>query len=158
MKKKIILLDLNYTLAYREDGVPTFYNYIDKETYRAELIDKLKPFSVVLITVRSEKYKEQTLKRIKEQLDYSPDLALFNEYPTNIRAPGVKSRLLAQYVFPKYGKDPLSYFAIESNAKTRAMYESYKIPALRFDSPFLDDKLEKFRKGESVEEGEKLLF
>ena len=158
MKKKIILLDLNYTLAYREDGIPSFYNDIDKETYRAELIAKLKPFSVALITFRPERYKGQTLKRIKKQLGYSPDLALFNEYPANIRAPEVKSRLLAQYVFPKYGKDPLGYFAIESNARTRAMYASYKIPALRFDSPLIDDMLEKFRKGENIQEGEKLLF
>ncbi len=158
MDKKIILLDLNYTLAYRKDGKPSYYNEVDKETYRKDLTLKIKDFFVILITVRPAQYKDQTLRRIKKQINYSPNLALFNEWSSSWQAPDIKKQLFNQYVFPVYGKDPNHYLAIESNHKTREMYRSYKIQALPFDSPLLADKLEAFRSGEAWQRDEGVLF
>ena len=115
-KEKIILLDLNYTLAYREDKQSTvfFYHRIDEELYRKELIQKIREFTIVLITARPFRYRKQTLENIKKLTGLVPDMALFNEWPY-LKAPRVKEKFLFRDVFLTYGEKRENYLALESN-------------------------------------------
>lgn len=130
MKK--YLLDLNQTLVNAERGAPRirpFELQIESETYRPELVEALRDKYVILMTARPAKFKKQTLARIKELTGWQPQEAYFAE----IRSfPQVKKEhLLRKYILRR--KDGAEYFAIESNPKTRAVYESYGIPALPYD-------------------------
>lgn len=129
--QQIILLDLNYTLVENSHqlGYPQYEN-LHREVYRKDLWQKIKDKYVILITVRPVEYKTRTLERIKEQLGWNPQEALFSEFPA--KAPRVKDHLLKRYVFPKHGADPKLYFAIESNEHTRAMYATYGIEAKHY--------------------------
>jgi len=131
-KKPIILLDLNYTLADNSREVVIYgrgYN-VAIERYRTWLIEMLRGFYVILITVRPERYREATLARIKAQTGWQPDEAYFNEWGT--RAPETKARILATKVFLHHGSpDRTAYLALESNDATAAMYATHGIPRFR---------------------------
>ena len=57
--------------------------------------------------------------------------AYFNDL--GLEPPSIKESILQRFVFPKYGRDGKSYFAVESNPRTRAMYYRYGIPAEPYD-------------------------
>lgn len=128
----IILLDLNHTLADNSHEVVIYgraYN-VAIERYRTWLIDMLRDHHVILITVRPQRYREETMARIKAQTGWQPDEAYFNEWGT--RAPETKARILATSVFPRYGTPTTtSYVALESNDATAAMYAAHGIPRYR---------------------------
>ena len=124
----IILLDRNYTLAENSREVirdGRFYA-VGVERYRAWLRDLIADHYVILITVRPTSFRQETLRRIKEQLNWQPDEAHFNEW--GFRAPTCKERILTTAVFPRHG-DPAdrTYLAIESNDDTARMYRTYGI-------------------------------
>ena len=120
------LLDLNQTLVDREKDAPRirpFELQIECETYRQWLVELLRNEYVILMTARPHKYKWATLERIEALTNWQPQEAYFGE----IRSyPHVKKeQLLRRYVLPKYS--PSELFGIESNPKTRAVYERYGI-------------------------------
>ena len=120
------LLDLNQTLVDREKDAPRIRPFplqIECETYRQWLVDILKNQYVILITARPYKYKQMTLNRIKELTGWSPHEAYFAE----IRSwPHFKKEhLLKKYILPRMGNE--TFFGIESNPKTRTVYERYGI-------------------------------
>lgn len=120
------LLDLNQTLVDREKDAPRIRPFplqIECETYRQWLVDILKNQYVILITARPYKYKQMTLNRIKELTGWQPQEAYFAE----IRSwPHFKKeQLLRKYILPRMGNE--TFFGIESNPKTRAVYERYGI-------------------------------
>jgi len=133
------LLDLNQTLVDREKDAPRirpFELQIECETYRQWLVDILKNQYVILITARPYKYKQMTLNRIKELTGWSPHEAYFAE----IRSwPHFKKEhLLKKYILPRMGNE--TFFGIESNPKTRAVYERYGIdsaPAITDDGEII---------------------
>lgn len=128
-ERPIILLDLNYTLAANSQQVMKGSNYnVGVEQYRPWLRDVIADHHVILIMVRPQGYKQETLARIKAQLNWQPDEAYFNEW--GYRAPQAKQTVLEQYVFPKHGRDAW-YLAIESNDQTAAMYRDYGIERYR---------------------------
>ena len=127
------LVDLNYTLVgnspkWGEPRITPFSRQIERETYRQWLVDFLLDKYAILITARPAKYKEQTLARIFSQTNWKPQEAYFAEI--SAIPPEIKEDLLLRYIFPKHGKNSADFFGIESNPKTRSMYERYGIKSL----------------------------
>ncbi|WYJ07238.1 hypothetical protein P3B99_008515 [Opitutia bacterium KCR 482] len=108
--------------------ITPFSKQIERETYRKWLVDFLRDKYAILITARPIRYKEQTLERIFSQTNWQPQEAYFAEISAT--PPEIKKDLLLRYIFPKHGKNSADFFGIESNLKTRAMYERYGIKSL----------------------------
>jgi len=128
------LVDLNYTLVGNSPkwGTPRVFPFskqIEQETYRDWLVDFLKDKFTILITARPDRYREQTLESILTQTGWQPQEAYFAEIQAT--PPEIKEHLLLNYIFPRHGKEGKEYFGIESNPKTRAMYEKYGISSLK---------------------------
>ena len=129
----IILLDLNHTLVSNShEKLKPFARQIENETYSLDLLSRIKHATVVLITARPAMHRAATLKSIKAKTGWKPDAAYFNEW--FFSPPACKKKILETYIFPKYGSNPESYVAIESNPSTRAMYEKLGIVALTRDT------------------------
>ncbi|NCC03488.1 MAG: hypothetical protein EOM37_05495 [Proteobacteria bacterium] len=129
----IILLDLNYTLVSNShEKLKPFARQIDKETYSFDLLNRIKDKTVILITARPKLHKDRTLQSIKYKTKWQPQDAYFNEW--FLTPPSCKKKILEKYIFPKYGANPETYVAIESNPSTRAMYEKLGIVALTKDT------------------------
>lgn len=127
------LVDLNYTLVgnspkWGEPRITPFSRQTERETYRQWLVDFLHDKYAILITARPIRYKEQTLARIFSQTNWQPKESYFAEISAT--PPEIKKGLLLRYIFPKHGKNGEDFFGIESNPKTRAMYERYGIKSL----------------------------
>lgn len=127
---KIILLDLNATYVENTSvhTLPHSYN-IQVERYRSWLTELLRPYYVIMLTARRERYKLDTLERILQLEHWVPNEAHFS--PGGIRAPEAKDMMLRTHVYPKHGQNISggnSYIALESNAATRAMYARHGIP------------------------------
>lgn len=119
----IYLLDLNYTLVENsEDKASPFLKQIEGERYRAALIEALKDKRVFMLTARPQKYREETLRRIGGKTYWTPERAYFNEH--NLPPPQAKEIMLKtlREEFPDE-----TFFAIESNPKTRAMYAKHGV-------------------------------
>lgn len=133
--QKIILLDLNYTLVENSSKTFDFRRGPDvaKETYRRWLVDAIRDCYVILITARTEEYREETMRSIAAKLDgWQPQEAYFKpERHRYQRAAWHKRRIMQEYVLPKRGRDSGLYLALESNSETRAMYSELGIAAYR---------------------------
>lgn len=127
----VILLDYVATLVangyerskYAGRGRP-YTVWIEHERYREWLVDLLRQTTatVLLVTARSQKYREPTLARMREQLGgWMPAECYFNT--ADCQPPEAKRTACEQLIFPKYGlPSSATYLALESNASTRAMY------------------------------------
>lgn len=151
---RIILLDLNYTLVENSQdlGYP-HHNRLHLERYRRDLWLRIKDEFVILITVRPIEFKDATLERINAQLGWQPNAAFFNEWA--VKAPVCKRRLLMKYVFPRFGNDVRSYFALESNEDTRAMYATAGIEAKHYRE-FMGIGSAPGKRPAKIKDGEKL--
>ncbi|WP_298500841.1 zinc ribbon domain-containing protein [uncultured Methanobrevibacter sp.] len=127
-KDKIILLDLNYTLIsnswqIRYDKLPQkMYN----RKYEHDLVDLIKDNYVILITASPYYTSFDSLKHIEENTGLKVDESYWN---FGKRPPELKKYWLEKAVIPTHGDDFTKYLAIESNPKTREMYESFGIEA-----------------------------
>lgn len=125
---KIILLDLNYTLIanswkIRNDQLPQkIYN----RKYEHELVDLIKGHYVILITASPYYTSFDSLKHIEENTALKVDESYWN---FGKRPPALKKYWLEKAVIPTHGDDFSRYLAIESNSKTREMYQSFGIEA-----------------------------
>lgn len=127
----MILLDLNYTLVGNSKSIyPYTRESIEAERYRLPLIQALRGEFVILITVRDRKWQELTLECIKKHTGWQPDDVWFAPHFEYGGAPATKLKGLHSYVFPKYGNNPKDYLAVESNPKTRLMYNENGIRAI----------------------------
>ena len=134
----IYLLDLNYTLVSNSDiKIQPFTAQIAHEQYRLDLIEKVETGHVILITARPELHRQRTLARIKAVTAWEPDEAYFND--KRLPPPAIKSHVLNHYILSKHGTDPKQYLAIESNPRTRTMYENYGIKAVTYEQ-FINEK------------------
>lgn len=136
----IILLDLNYTLVKNSAEIKFIKPYQKKimaEKYRDWLVDLIKDFYVILITARPKYQEIITTDSIKEKLGgWMPDEMYFQE--ENDKPPIAKEKLLNKYILPKHELNN-NFLAIESNPKTKKMYEKYKIPSVSvYDEAGLD--------------------
>lgn len=136
--RRVLLLDLVWTFAVR----PSLGSHRDyarvieaSETYRLDLLSRIREegFHVVLLTARSIRYQIVTLANIARHADgWQPDTAFFN--PAKQLPEVWKREALHQSILPRFGEDRSCYFALESNAKTRAMYQAEKITATTWES------------------------
>lgn len=123
---RIVLMDLNVALS-SNFGAMNQYGFEDfvknQEKYRKWMVELLREEFVILITARNIKWAIPTLKRIADETEWHPNVALFNDTGYDgADAPAIKEHQMINHVFPKYGDDPSIYHAIESNSSTRAMY------------------------------------
>lgn len=131
----IILLDLNYTLVANSNelrGSDVSYRK-EHERYRGwllELLRLMQPEAIAIVTIRDASWKEWTLARIQSQLDWQPDLAVFNEQ-RNITPQNFKRWALKNVIFPRYGSDGSRFIAVESNLDTHSMYADFGIRGLK---------------------------
>lgn len=127
----IVLLDLNYTLvanSAKTRYIRPFQKKIKHELYREWLVELIKDYYVIIITARPDYQKKETIKSIKVKLKgWMPAEMYFQE--ENDNPPVAKEKLLKKYIFPKYGIQN-NYLAIESNPKTKKMYENYGIDSV----------------------------
>jgi hypothetical protein len=120
----IILLDHNFTLVANSDvKLSPFTRQIAAETYRQDLVDAIRDQTVILITARPHKYREETLSSIKAKTGWSPAEAYFNT--ENDRPPVSKRKVLERHLLNRF--KPYEMFGIESNPQTRGMYATFGI-------------------------------
>jgi hypothetical protein len=142
---EIILLDYQATLVSNFNerkkwmaqmkGRRPYSEWINQEVYRLWLLNLFNNKIVILITARSQKYQDITLKRIAKVLEgWQPDENYFNQY--DLRPEECKRRIMLSNIMPRYGSvEKTAYLALESNIKTRAMYESLGIRAIKINEP-----------------------
>lgn len=123
----IILLDLNFTLVGNSRAITarTTAERIEQEEYRPWLVELVREHYTVLITARPVKHRQRTLEALLRATGWQPQEAIFNPY--RLRPHNAKHRLLVEQVLPRHGTDGAAYLAIESNPRTRAVYERYGI-------------------------------
>ena len=121
--RKILLLDLVWTTAYRPNNVRGDGSYFDTitnhELYRTELLDKLREegWYIVLFTARHKKYQEITLKSIYDKTGgFIPDACAFDM--ESGQPPVTKRHNLLNGILPILGDDRSKYLSIESNNST----------------------------------------
>ena len=126
-KDKIILLDLNYTLvANSRESSGRYPERIYNQYYEKDLINLIKDNYVILITARSYKFSQRTLEHIEELTGFKPDEDFWN---FGLMPPELKKYWMEEAVLRKHGDNPQKYLAIESNPKTRRMYNNMGIEA-----------------------------
>jgi len=100
-------------------------------------VELIKDSYVILITARPKYQEKATIDSFNEKLNgWMPDEIYFQE--ENDRPPIAKEKLLQKYILPKHGLKK-NYLAIESNPRTKKMYENYQIPSV---SVYDDDGVE----------------
>lgn len=132
--KNICLLDLNYTLVGNQAEtrlLRPFSRRMEAEEYRADLIEAIRHDYVIIITARPDYQMKQTMQNIRRKTGWTPKEWYFNDL--NADPPTIKESILERFVFPKHGRDPGQFYAVESNPKTRAMYARYGIKAQPYD-------------------------
>lgn len=125
---KIILLDLNYTLianSYEIRNMP-LDEKIKNQKYELDLINLIKDNYVILITASPYKRSHKILRDIREKTGFVPDESYWN---FGAQPPEVKKYWMENEVIPEHGSDTSKYLAIESNPKTRNMYNKLGIEA-----------------------------
>jgi len=125
---KIILLDLNYTLianSYEIRNMP-LDEKIKNQQYELDLINLIKDNYVILITASPYKHSHKILRDIQKKTGFVPDESYWN---FGAQPPEVKKYWMENEVIPEHGSDTSKYLAIESNPKTRNMYNKLGIEA-----------------------------
>ena len=148
-RKKICLLDLNYTLVGNQAQtrmLRPFSARMAAEEYRMDLLEAIKHDYVIIITARPDYQERQTLENVFKKTGWKPDEWYFNDI--NAQPPVFKESALKRFVFPKHGTDASQYYAVESNPLTREMYSRYGIVAMPYD------RFIKGTKAETVKEPE----
>lgn len=125
---KIILLDLNYTLIANSKEI---WNYplekkIRSQEYEKDLIELIKDNYVILITASPYKRSYKILRDIRDKTGFVPDESYWN---FGGQPPEVKKYWMENEIIPQHGDDTIKYLAIESNPKTRRMYQKLGVEA-----------------------------
>ncbi|MFA6109796.1 MAG: hypothetical protein WDA75_13605 [Candidatus Latescibacterota bacterium] len=125
--KTIILLDLNYTLVSNsEKKKAPFIKQIEGEEYRKELIELVRPHTVLLITARPIKYEVSTIESLRTKTGWTPQFTAFNKY--NLAPHLFKKKIVTEQIQIKF--QDVVLIAIESNPKTIAEYKKLGILCL----------------------------
>lgn len=127
-KDKIILLDLNYTLIANSKEIKNFplEKKIKSQQYEEDLIKLIKDNYVILITASPYKRSYKILRDIKEKTGFTPNESYWN---FGAQPPQVKQYWMENEIIPQHGDNCKQYLAIESNPKTRKMYNELGIEA-----------------------------
>ena len=131
---RICLLDLNYTLVSNQASTRTirpFTARMDAEEYRLDLIEAIRDDYVIIVTARPDYQQRQTMQNVWKKTGWRPDECYFNDI--NAAPPVYKESALRRFIFPQHGSDGSTFYAVESNPKTREMYAKYGIEAAPYD-------------------------
>lgn len=125
---KIILLDLNYTLISNSKEIRNMPldEKIRNQKYEDNLINLIKDNYVILITASPYKRSHKILRDIKEKTGFVPNESYWN---FGGQPPEVKKYWMENEIIPQHGDDMKVYLAIESNPKTRKMYNDLGVEA-----------------------------
>ncbi len=126
----VILLDLNHTLVENStEKRSPFIKQIEGERYRKELFELIKGQTVVLITARPVKYRNETLSSIIDKMKtYTPFImTIFND--TSLPPALFKRKAFKEQIQPKF--PDAKFIAIESNPRTIAEYKKLGILCLQ---------------------------
>jgi hypothetical protein len=126
-KEKIVLLDLNSTLAIKTGlNIKTWVYDVSKDEYSKELVEALnnlgEDVSIRIVTARPKKYEEETLIKISSETDLRLDKHIFK--PDNLKYKPVhefKKDYLKSLLDDGYDLDYI--IAVESNANTHRSYK-----------------------------------
>lgn len=132
--RRICLLDLNYTLVSNQAQtrmLRPFSARMAGEEYRMDLIEAIKDDYVIIVTARPDYQRVQTMENVLRKTGWKPMEVYFNDI--NAQPPEFKKSALERFIFPKYGRDPGLFYAVESNPKTRTMYAAYGISAAPYE-------------------------
>ena len=134
-KPPIILLDLNYTLVGNSNRMsfPHTTEKIEAETYRQDLVRAIKDKYVIILTARGEKWKDLTLHNISKLTGWTPNETYFTQPQDRFKKIEVRKSMMLDQVMDEHGQDASLYLAIESNPKSRAMFESRAVLAMPQD-------------------------
>jgi len=122
MGNKIMLLDLNFTLAEKVEMGRGYYN-VQKDRYSVPLVKLLGGFrgEIHLLTARTEDYKLETLNKIEKDVGFMVDKAVFKPLSQKFVKVQFFKREYAQGLIND-GVSPKDIIAVESNSKTKAEY------------------------------------
>lgn len=132
--RRICLLDLNYTLVGNQQEtrmLRPFTKRMQYEEYRRDLIEAVRGDYVIIITARPDYQMKATMENILRKTGWQPEEYYFNDF--NAEPPVFKESALKRFVFPKHGTNPIQFYAVESNPRTRAMYGRHGIEAAPYD-------------------------
>ena len=138
---KIILLDLNFTLATKVDcNWKTFKYNVAGDVYSKPLIASLNdsPHSVHLVTARTNEYKIKTVEKI-QKAGLKVDAYAFKPWENKFMKAAVFKSNYVRSLFRK-GIVPEQLIVIESNAETRKAYESLGIKDIYTREKYLEAK------------------
>ncbi len=132
--RRICLLDLNYTLVGNQQEtrmLRPFTKRMQHEEYRGDLIEAVRSDYVIIITARPDYQMKATMENILRKTGWQPEEYYFNDF--NAEPPVFKESALKRFVFPKHGMNPIQFYAVESNPRTRTMYRRYGIEAAPYE-------------------------
>lgn len=124
---KIILLDLNYTLAEKTGMNPNTFQYdVSKDVYRKDLSDAIAGKRIFMITARTDDYEDETRRKINADIGLEIERFYFKPLKKRyMKAHDFKKSVAIELL--REGFSPNDFFGIESNANTRAAYKSIGI-------------------------------
>lgn len=132
IENKIILLDLNCTLAKKIKMNENFEYDVSEDVYRLDLVEKIKNNRIFIITARTDNYKEQTLQKIENDTGLIIERSYFK--PLSMKYVKVQDfkKMIVQNLFQE-GFKADDFFGLESNIKTREAYKSIGVKSLKYE-------------------------
>lgn len=140
MKKKVILLDLNKTLAEQIDcNFRTFAYNVQGDVYSKALSDALKSgFEIHLVTARTDNYQEETLAKIEQDIGLNIDVAVFKSYANRFKKVHDFKREYVERLLMSGDYVADDFIAIESNFTTQREFQKLGIKSIYTRISFLE--------------------
>lgn len=132
MENKIILLDLNCTLAEKIKMNENFEYDVSGDVYRKDLVSAIKDNRIFLITARTDNYADATLKKIAEDTGLKIERSFFKPYPMRYMKVHDFKKMVVQRLF-REGFKADDFYGIESNKNTRDAYKSIGVDSCKYE-------------------------
>ena len=124
MEDKIILLDLNQTLASKINMDLKDFTYdVSQDEYRQDLVAAIKNKRIFLITARTSDYEQETIEKIKNDTGLEIERFYFKPISMKYKKVSQFKKEVTLALFEE-GFKPEDFFGIESNSETRENYAS----------------------------------
>lgn len=130
-KDKIILLDLNYTLAQSISMDRNFRYDVSQDVYRLDLVNLIRNNRIFLITARTDNYKDVTISKIRQDTGMDFERYYFKPMSQKFVPAHTYKKSVAIELLKEFGK-PACFFGIESNKQTRQEYSSLNIESMPY--------------------------
>lgn len=131
IQNKIILLDLNYTLASYIKMDKNFCYDVSKDIYRQDLYKAICNNKVFLVTARTDNYKQETINKIIHTFGSGFDRYYFKPIQQKyVKAHEFKASVIAELCNEGFMCN--DFFGIESNINTRKKYKELGIVSMPY--------------------------